>query len=85
MTITTDLTELMRLSGLITGAAGYIRLHGEELSAIAKDAERYRWLRNGGWEVMSDPKYWQPELRFDGAIDAGMADCTDEAIAKGRA
>jgi len=49
-----------------------------------RDAARYRWLRNGGWEVMHDPKYWTPENRFDGAIDAGMMDVAIDA-AKARA
>lgn len=52
--------------GMRPGAARVVR-------EALKDAERYRWLRCGGWEVLQDPKYWTPELRFDGVIDAAMA------------
>ena len=41
---------------------------------VELDAERYNWLRNGGWEVLQDPKYWRPELKFDGAVDAARID-----------
>ncbi len=58
------------------------------LEAAREDAvcaERYRWLRCGGWEVMQDPKYGRPELRFDGAIDAGrVAVALDAAIDQAR-
>jgi hypothetical protein len=47
---------------------------------VARDAARYQWLRNGGWEVMQDPKYWTPERRFDGAIEAGMAEVKSNAM-----
>lgn len=47
---------------------------------MCRNDARYRWLRNGGWEVMHDPKYWTPENRFDDAIDAGMMDAAMDAV-----
>ena len=47
---------------------------------VVRDAERYRWLRKGGWEVMQDPRYWTPERKFDGAIQAGMDDVKRNAL-----
>lgn len=45
--------------------------------------QRYRWLRNGGWEVLQDPKYWPAGVRFDEAIDAAMVSvAVDAALAK---
>ena len=45
----------------------------------ALDAARLNFLRNGGWEVMQDPKYWPKHLKFDGAIDAAMAEVSAES------
>lgn len=49
---------------------------------ILLDAERYAWLRQGGWEVMQDPKYWKPELTFDEAIDAARVEVALDACGR---
>lgn len=44
------------------------------MDKVERDADNYRWLRCGGWEVLQDPKYWLPEYDFDGAVAAARAD-----------
>jgi len=39
-----------------------------------QDAERYRWLTHGGWEVMQDPIMWPEGYDFDAAIDAARGE-----------
>ena len=51
--------------------------------AMRRNDARYRWLRCGGWEVLQDPKYWQPERGFDGAVDAAMLDVSLNAAMAG--
>lgn len=43
-----------------------------ELAECRRDAEMLNWLCHGGWEVLQDPKYWKPDLKFYGAITAAM-------------
>ena len=45
-----------------------------ERGRLREDAERMRFLRNGGWEVLQNPRYWTAENKFDGAIDQAMAE-----------
>ena len=39
------------------------------------DAQRYSFLRLGGWEVLQDPKYWPEGRTFDEVVDAARVDC----------
>lgn len=55
-----------------------------EREALLLNDARYRFLRNGGWEVLQDTKYWAPENRFDGAIDAARLDVAIDAAIRAR-
>jgi len=55
----------------------------EKAMEIRRNDARYRWLRCGGWEVLQDSKYWQPERGFDGAVDAAMLDVSLNAAMTG--
>ena len=55
-----------------------------EREALLLNDARYRFLRNGGWEVLQDTKYWAPENRFDGAIDAARLDVAIDAAMRAR-
>ena len=51
----------------------------DTIETLRIKAARYDFLKNGGWEVLRDPKYWTEENRFDGAIDAAMLDVALQA------
>lgn len=47
--------------------------HTETVSADLMDAkEHMAFLRNGGWEVLQDPKYWEGVRNFNEAIGNAM-------------
>lgn len=55
------------------------------LIADKRDADVVRFLRNGGWEVLQDPKYWEQERTLYEAVAAARADIgADAAIAAQR-
>lgn len=64
--------------------AAYAAGAAAEREALLLNDARYRFLRNGGWEVLQDTKYWAPENRFDGAIDAARLDVAIDAAIRAR-
>lgn len=42
---------------------------------IKIDADRYNFLRCGGYEVLQDEKYWKNVDSFDDAVDKARTDC----------
>lgn len=65
-------------------SAAYAAGATAEREALLLNDARYRFLRNGGWEVIQDTKYWTPENRFDGAIDAARLDVAIDAAIRAR-
>lgn len=51
----------------------------DTIEMLRVKAARYDFLKNGGWEVLHDGKYWTEENRFDGAVDAAMMDVALQA------
>lgn len=67
-----------RNDGYFERASGFddccadLRTHAAEIERNARDAERYRWLRENGERMIGDDRGAGPEWTYDDELDAAI-------------